>query len=377
MSKGEIMAQTEIRVAWEPLREFSKEVFIKLGMPPEDAETEAAVLSWANLRGVDSHGVLLIPQYIEWVGNGVMNPKPSIEVLKETPSMLSVEADRAFGPVVTVFTMNKAIEKAREVGICWAEISNTTHQGAMGYYPLMAAEKGMAGLAFVCNPPNMAPYGARVAGVCNSPIAISVPAKRHRPLLLDMATSVVAAGKITLALDKGVSIPDSWAIDKDGNPATDPKKAVVLLPFGGAKGSGLALMFECLSSVMMGNPLLGPALFGKEGGAPLKAVKKEKSEVIGERPGHLVRHIQNSVVVAIDISKFTDVESYKEHIDNLIDGIKALPRADGINEIFVPGEPENRNHDDRSRNGIPLPAGTVRNLRSVSERFGIKLPPGL
>ena len=368
------MAQSEVRVAWEPLKEFTKEIFVQLGMPPEGAETEATVLIWANLRGVDSHGVLLIPIYVEWVDNEVMNPKPNIQVLKETPATLFVEADRAFGPVVTVFTMNRAIEKAKEAGICWASIRNTTHQGAMGYYALMAAEKGMAGLAFVCNPPNMAPYGAKVPGVHNSPIAISVPAKRHRPLILDMATSVVAAGKILLALDKGVSIPVGWALDKDGNPTTDPKNGVVLLPFGGPKGSGLALMFECLSSVMMGNPLLEPALLDKEIG-PLTQGKKP--EVMRVRPGYTRRHIQNSVVAAIDISTFTDVEGYKEHIDNLIDGLKALPKAEGFSEIFVPGEPENRNFDDRSRNGIPLPEGTVRNLRNVAERFGIKLPPGL
>jgi LDH2 family malate/lactate/ureidoglycolate dehydrogenase len=365
----------EVRVAWEPLKEFAREVFIKLGMPPQDAETEASVLIWANLRGVDSHGVLLIPVYVEWVDKEVMNPKPNIRVIKETPATIFIEADRAFGPVVTVFAVKKSLEKARQAGICWTAIRNTTHQGAMGYYALMAAEQGMAGITFVCNPPNMAPFGAKTRGIHNSPIAISVPAKRHHPLILDMATSVVAAGKINLALDKGVPIPQGWAIDEDGNPTTDPRKASILLPFGGAKGSGLSMMFECLSSVMMSNPLLEPSLLGREE-TPVKA---KEVKAIGERPGHYlkVRHIQNSVFAAIDISQFTDVEGYKEHIDNLIDGIKALPTADGVNEIFVPGEPEDRTREERSRLGVPLPEGTVRNLRKVAERFGIKLPPGL
>jgi LDH2 family malate/lactate/ureidoglycolate dehydrogenase len=220
----------------------------------------------------------------------------------------------------------------------------------------------------------MAPYGARVPGVHNSPIAISVPAKRHQPLNLDMATSVVAGGKLWLADDKGIPIPEGWALDKDGKPTTDPKKAGALLPFSGPKGSGLALMFECLSSVMAGNPLLEPALMGRESGSP---EAQKKTEAIGERLSYVPRHIQNSVVVCIDIGTFTGVESYKEHIDNLIDGIKGLPKAEGFNEIFVPGEPEERTFDDRSLNGIPLPAGTVRNLRGISERLGIKLPPGL
>lgn len=351
------MAPSEVRVDWGSLKEFTKEVFVAVGMSPEDAETEAEVLIWANLRGVDSHGVLQIPFYVREVDSGYMKTKPNIKVLKETPATVVIDADLAFGPVVTTFAMNRAMEKAREIGIGWAFIRNTSHQGAMGYYPLMAAKSNMAGIAFVCTPPGMAPYGAKVAGVDNSPIAISVPAKRHPPLILDMATSIAAGGKIQLAIDKGVSIPEGWALDKDGNPTIDPKQVATLLPFGGPKGSGLALMFECLSSVMLGNPLLEPVLLGHK-----------KSE------GH---QIQNSVVVAINISTFTDVEDYKEHIDNLVDGLKALPKAEGFSEIFVPGEPEKRTFDDRYRNGVPLPEGTVRRLQSIAERFGIELPHGL
>jgi len=133
-------------------------------------------------------------------------------------------------------------------------------------------------------------------------------------------------------------------------------------------------MCECLASVMLGNPLLEPALQGKE----IVPVKEEKkTEVIGVRPQYVQRNVQNSVVAAIDISKFTDVDEYKEHIDNLIDGLKALPKADGVDEIFVPGEPEWRIYDDRFQNGIPLPEGTIANLRSVADRFGVALPCNL
>jgi len=266
------------------------------------------------------------------------------------------------------------VAKAKKVGVGWALIRNLTHQGALGYYSQMMAEKGMAGIAFVCNPPNMAPFGAKVAGVHNSPIAISVPAKRHRPLNLDMATSVVAGGKLWLAVDKNIPIPEGWALDKEGKPTTDPKNVGALLPFGGPKGSGLSMMFECLSSVMAGNPQLEPALLGRESG---KSAEDEQKQAVGERLAYVPKHIQNSVVAAIDISTFTDLESYKEHIDNLIDGIKALPKAEGFSEIFVPGEPEERTFIERSKNGIPLPQGTVRNLVAVSEKLGVKLPPGL
>jgi LDH2 family malate/lactate/ureidoglycolate dehydrogenase len=346
----------EVRVDAKALEAFTQEVFVRVGMPPEDAAIEAEVLVWANLRGVDSHGVLRIPWYVELAQKKEMNPRPAIRIEKETPATALLEADHAFGPVVTVHAMRQAIAKARAAGIGWVLIRNTTHQGAMAYYALMAAREGLAGLAIVCSPPNMAPHGARAAGLHNSPIAIAVPARRHRPLVLDMATSVAAGGKLRLAVDKGIPLPPGWALDKEGNPTTDATRAAILVPFGGPKGSGLAMMFETLTSLMTGNPLLEPALFGEPGAG---------------------RHRQNSVVAAIDIGTFTDAERYRDHVDRLIDGLKALPKADGVSELLVPGEPEDRCAEERGRLGIPLPEGTVRNLRGVAARLDVKLPPNL
>ncbi|MEA3407293.1 MAG: Ldh family oxidoreductase [Chloroflexota bacterium] len=346
---------SEVRVAKEVLQDFTEKLFVQMGMPPEDARIEAQVLVWANLRGIDSHGVLRVPQYLASVEKGGMNPTPDIQVLKETPAVIFVDGDHAFGPVVTTFTMERVMEKAREVGVGWGLIRNTTHQGAMGYYALMAAEEGMAGIALVSNPPNMAPYGAKAAGVHNSPIAISVPAKEHRPLVLDMATSVAAGGKVNLAVDKGVPIPEGWALDADGNPTTDPKEAGILLPFGAYKGSNLAIMFACLSNIMAGNPLVAPTLAGEQ-----------------IRPG-----TQNSVVAAVDIGTFSDLQTFEENVDDLIDGIKSLPKAEGFEEILVPGELEDRVHAKRVKQGIPLPDGTVRNLREAAEKLGVEIPQGL
>ncbi|NLD42283.1 MAG: Ldh family oxidoreductase, partial [Chloroflexi bacterium] len=139
----------EIRIGAETLREFAAQVFERAGMPPEDAGTEAEVLVWANLRGVDSHGVLRIPSYLHSIEAGGMNCRPDIRIERETPATLLVEADHAFGPVVTKMVMRRVIAKARAVGIGWGLIRNTTHQGAMGYYALMAAQEGLAGLTFV------------------------------------------------------------------------------------------------------------------------------------------------------------------------------------------------------------------------------------
>ena len=367
------MSEGKVRVvAWEPLKAFTKEVFIRAGVPKDAAEAEASALIWANLRAVDSHGVLRIPWYIDNIDKGVMNTNPNIQTIKETPATLLVDADHAMGPVVTIKVVNRVVEKAKKVGICWAVIKNVTHQGALGFYSQMMAERDMAGIVFVCSPPNMAPFGSKAPGVHNSPIAISVPAKRHRPLNLDMATSVVAGGKLWLAVDKGVPIPEGWALDKEGSPCTDPRNSGALLTFGGPKGSGLAMMFECLSSVMAGNALLEPALHGREGSQRVESQGKNADKV---RLSYLPRrHVQNSVVAALDIATFTDVESYKETISSLIEGIKGLPKAEGFEEIFVPGEPEERTFMERSQKGIPLPEGTWSKLCAISERFDVALP---
>ncbi len=361
------MTQNNVKViGWEPLQEFIKEVLVKVGMPPEDAATEAEVIVWANRRGVDSHGVQLLPWYVEAVDIGHMKVKPDIQIVKETPAALFIEADHAFGAVVTVFAMKKVMAKAKAMGIGWAFIRRTNHQGAMGYYPLMAAQNDMAGLTWVCGNTSMTPFGSKFPGLANNPIAISVPSKRHRPLVLDMATSVAAGAKLQVAKEKGISIPEGWALDEEGKSTTDPWKARFLLPIGGPKGSGLSLMLECLGSVIVGFPKVEPVVLRKE--PPFGM-----GTTVGN-PNRIRQHIQNSVVVAIDIGTFTEVEKYKEHIDNMIDGIKSLPKAEGFDEIFVPGEPEWRIWEERTRKGIPLPEKTAENLSKLGERLGVKLP---
>jgi ureidoglycolate dehydrogenase (NAD+) len=341
----------------QSLWQFTKDVFEQVGLSPEEAAIEADVLVWANLRGVDSHGVRAIPRYVESARAGRIKPDAQIEIVHETPAVLIVDADHAFGPVVTVYAMKQVMQKARQVGFAWAFLRNITHQGAIGYYPLLAAKKDMAGLAWVCSPPNMAPHGARARGVHNSPIAIAVPGKERPPLILDMATSVVAYGKLGVAMDKGEPIPGTWALDKDGNPTTDPHQAVTLCPSGAYKGSGLAFMFECLSSLLVGNPLLVPALLSLDVAPP---------------PG-----TQNGVVGALDIGAFTDIECYKENIDQLAGAIKALPKAEGIEDIFTPGEPEERIRDNRLCDGIPLPIATVRGLQAVATELRVTMPSEL
>jgi LDH2 family malate/lactate/ureidoglycolate dehydrogenase len=217
----------------------------------------------------------------------------------------------------------------------------------------MAAGKNAVGIAIVCSPPNMAPFGASAAGVHNSPISIAVPANRHRSLVLDMATSIAAGGKLRLAKDKGTHIPKEWALDKNGDPTTDPNLAAILCPFGGPKGSGLAVMFECLTGIMADNPLQEPFL---------TAGKKDRE------------HNQNGVVAAIDIGTFTDVDKYKETVDSYIEGLKSLPKAEGFLEILAPGELERNTYEQRLKTGIPMPRGTLENLKKTAQQFDVAFP---
>lgn len=338
------------------LQEFTVRVFEGLGMPSGDAETEAEVLVWANLRGIDSHGVQRVAAYSRAVDDGFMNPRPAIRVERETAATVLIEADHAFGPVVTVQAMERVIAKARSAGIGWVLIRNTSHQGAMAYYTQMAARAGLAGLAVVCSPPNMAPPGAKQAGTHNSPIAVAVPGARRSSISLDMATSVAAGGKLDVARDKGVAIPEEWALDAEGRPTTDPAQSAFLRPAAGYKGYGLALIFECLSSLMVGNPLLATTISGQD--AP--------------PPG-----TQNSFLAAIDIAAFTDVEAFKGNVDGLADTMNGLTTVDGAPPVLVPGQPEEQVLAERTAGGIPLPAGTVAKLHAAAERFGLDLPPAL
>jgi ureidoglycolate dehydrogenase (NAD+) len=244
-----------------------------------------------------------------------------------------------------------------EQRVAGRDLKDITHQGAMAYYSLIAAHANKIGLALVCSPPNMAPHGARSAGVHNSPITIAVPARRHGPLVLDMATSVAAGGKLRLAVDKRQTIPIGWGLDNQGRPTTDPKLATTLLPLGGPKGAGLAIMFECLSSLVAENPLFDP---------PESASENALFKVRDFR--------QNGVVAAIDVSALISIDQYKDEVDSYIDGLKRLPKAEGVHEILVPGEFENMVAEERANKGIPLPEGTIQNLELVANRFGVTMP---
>jgi LDH2 family malate/lactate/ureidoglycolate dehydrogenase len=341
------------RVGADALRGFAGAVFRRAGMPAPHAATVAEALVWANLRGIDTHGVTRIPRYVELLEAGDMNRTPELRVRNETPAAVLIDADRAAGPVAMTEAMAWASRKARVAGVGLALARATTHTAALGYYTLAAAREGMAAIALAASWPNMAYHGARAAGVSTSPISIAVPGDRTEPLVLDMGTGVVSVGRLTQARKSGQPIPEGWALDAEGRPTTDSQAAALPLPMAGPKGSGLALMIECLTSLVAANPLI--------------------SEFLEETPLGL-RHRQNGLAIAIDIARFGDPAAFRREVDRLVRSVKALPRAEGADEILVPGERGERTFRRRSRDGIPVAPAVWKELKALAERLEVAMP---
>lgn len=336
----------------EALRRFTADIFARGGMSDGHAGIVADALVWANLRGMDSHGVSRVPGYVEWMRRGDINATPRMTIGTETAAVMVLEADRAAGPVAMTEAMAHAVRKAREAGAGLVLVRATTHTAALGYYTLIAAREGLAGIAFAASTPLMAYHGARTGGVSTTPISIAMPGGDDGPLLLDMSTGVIAMGKLVQARRTGESLPEGAALDADGHPTTDAKRAVTPLPIGGPKGSGLALMVECLTSLVLGNPIAAEFLEGT---------------ALGQR------HRQNCLALAIDIARFGDPCAFAREAARLIRVLKALPRAAGVEEILMPGERGRRTLARRTREGIPLPAGVVAELEKVAESLGVSM----
>lgn len=340
-------------VSGDSLKAFTKNIFQAADVSQKHAEVWADMLVWANLRGMDSHGVLRIPRYIDYIRNGNIRARPNIKVEKSTGAIAVIDSDWAPGPVALSAAMEEAMGRARDCHIGWCIVRNITHGGAIGYYAMQAAREGFAGIVMTASRPMMAYHGAKVPGASTNPLAIAVPGGDHPPMLLDMSTATVSMGKILSARDTGTPIPDGWGLTGDGSGTNDPNAVETLMPLGGAKGSGLSMMIECLVSLFASNPLITTNI-GPD------------ANPTGYR--------QNGLCAAIDISAFTDLDTYKSNIDALAVGLKGLPRADGVEEIYAPGERGDKVLAERTANGIPLPQGTWERLKAEAEMLEIAMP---
>ena len=339
------MATAGILVSPQNLERFVADIFTAKGMGADDAAVVADVLVWAELRGIPSHGVARLPRYMDAVERGRFNLTARPEMKKLATSAFLLDCGYASGAVTMMRATAEAVKIAETTGIAVGLIRQTTHTGAIGRYAEWAAERGCASIVISVGIPAMAYTGARVPSVATAPIAIGVPGDGRGPIVLDMATATVAMGRIRQALTEGKPIPEGWALDADGNPTVDPAKAETVLPMGGPKGAGLALMFEFLTAALGADLTLSPK-----------------------------RREQNAMVIAINVATFRPLADFVADVGGLADLIKGLPRLDGIDEILLPGERSKRTVSKQRATGIPIGAKTWKQLGMLAQSLGVALP---
>ena len=331
----------------DELRTRVSRIFERLGVPAEDAGIVSHHLVEADLRGVHSHGVIRVPTYATALKAGKINPTPKLEVVEDHGGQVVMDGDFGLGQL-TAFRANElAIERGKEHGIAAVALRRSTHCGAMAYYAIRAREAGLIGLAITNAGMNMTPTGGTAKIIGNNPLAMAVPTTREWPMVLDMATSVVAGGKLDVARSKGESIPLGWARDKDGNPTTDPvaARAGSLEPLGGPKGYGMALMLDVLAGVLSG---------GRFGG------------MLGVDPD---RGGMAQFFMTIDVTRFMPMEQFKARMDELIDQIHESPKSPGVNKIYVAGEIEYGLQSARERDGVPVEESVLAELDRVEQEL--------
>src|SRR5215472_8745951 len=346
----------KVLVRADDLRALVAGVFRARGTREAEAAAVADALVWANLRGIDSHGVSRVPRYLELFDKGESVADAVPAVTRPRAAIAIIDAHAAPGPVALNRAADEAVAAARTCGVGWASVRGTVHTGAIGYYTSLAAQAGMAAVGVVAGVPNMAYAGARGAAVATSPLSVAVPAGRHKLVLLDMATAVMALGRIAQLKAAGKELPPGVALTADGEPTTDPALAKVPTPVGGAKGAGMSLVFEMLASGLAANPIV-PAYHS------------------GSKEGR--RHRQNAFLLAVDIAAFLPLGEFTITIDETVDAIKSLPVADGTAEILVPGERGRRSHTERAAAGIPLGPKVWRELTEIATALDVPVPAPL
>jgi L-2-hydroxycarboxylate dehydrogenase (NAD+) len=347
------------------LKSFTSEVFQYFKIPPKDAELAAEVLSKSDLRGIDSHGVARLHTYYDMLVLGRINPNPDIRIVRERKSVATVDGDNGLGLVVGPKANEIAMDKASQFGSGWVSVCNTNHYGIASYYSLKALERDMIGWSMTNTTKLVAPIWGAERMLGTNPIAIAFPGFKEKPIVIDLATSAAAYGKIEIARRKGQPVPRGWIIDRAGNMSTDPNAMVdggALLPLGserelgGHKGYALSSMVDILCCVLSGANW-GPF-------APPFALRQEvPSRSVGKGIGHFFG--------AMEIDGFMEVDAFKKMIDEWIRVFRDTKPAPGIPAVLIPGDPEHREEENRTQNGIPVIQAVVDDLLDISSRTGI------
>lgn len=345
--------------AIQDLKEYAIRYFTRWGISAEDAAIAADVLVSADMRGVDSHGFIRLQSYYgSRLAKGLIDPKAPLTVVTETAATLAMDAHNGLGHPAGVKTMRMCIEKARHSGVALATVRNSNHYGIAGYYAMMALPENMIGVSFTNSGPLVAPTHGSKALLGTNPIAIAVPAATSRPYVLDMATSIVPIGRITVYQKNGETIPPGWGIDSTGRITEDPAQVLeggALMPLGGPelmrgyKGYGLGLMVDIFSGVLAGSGF-GELVYGA-------------TDPVTCKVGHFF--------AAVRIDAFRDITEFKTDMDSLLESLRASPKAAGEERIFIHGEKEFEKAERAQVEGVALSDVTVKILVEAGNQDGV------
>jgi LDH2 family malate/lactate/ureidoglycolate dehydrogenase len=344
------------RFAHDVLTGYARDVLVSAGLSEPNADVIAGHLVQADSRGVHSHGTDLLPPYFRGFREGHLNVCAEPKAVHRAGSIAVVDGENGLGHLAAHHAMQIALEMAAESGLAAVSVRNSNHFGMAGAWPLMAIERHMIGFATTNGPSVMAPWGARVAGISNNPFSWGVPSRHEPPILLDMALTVSALGRIRLAAAAGEQLPQGWALGPDGRPTGDPVLALggVLLPVGGYKGSGIAVVNEILSSALSGASFLGqiPALTMAASGLHMSW-----------SAGHFF--------LVLDPAVFRPIDDFLDNVDEIVRTLKATPSISDGPGVTLPGERGFQCAADAERLGVALPRATVEKLTEFAKESGV------
>ncbi len=352
---NEAEAQADLpRIPAPRIAAFIKRALEAAGLPPRDAQIVAGLMVEADLRGSDTHGVIRLPLYLRRVKAGGINPRPAIRIVDDRPATALVDGDNGIGHLVMRFAAETAIEKAKRSGIGWVGARMSNHAGPGALYAMMPLAHDMVGLYLAVGSNNhLPPWGATENLLGTNPMAVAIPAAEEPPIVLDMAPTVAAFGKVRLKMQRGEEMPVGWMIGRDGKPLTDPKRADegVLLPIGDYKGYGLSLITGLLAGTLNG------AAFGRN------VIDFVKEQGKATNTGH--------VIVAVSVEAFAPAAEFRRQVDIAIRTMRAAQRLPGVERIWLPGEQSHLKREDRTKNGIPMPKPLRDSLDVAARDLGI------
>ncbi len=346
------MAGSETRVGADELRCFCSQVLQRMGAPEDDAEGAADCLVEADMRGIAGHGTARLPIYVRHIRAGGCNPKPDIRTVRDFPAAALLDGDNGLGQVAGIRAMNLAVEKARGQGSATVAVRNSGGLGALAYFSLIAVKHDMIGFTTLSTTNIIAPPGSLIPTIGNSPMAFAIPAGKERPVVFDMALTVASAARCRTAAMEGRKIPFGWALDREGRPTDDPAVAYegLLLPMGGYKGYGMAVVMGLLTSVLSGGAIGDDIIGIKEPARPSRV---------------------SQLFMAINVASFGPVDEFKSRADEFIRQQKSAPAVPGHDPVRVPGEGSWATRDERLKNGIPMHHELLTQLQNVGKELGI------